>query len=155
MSAKRKNAWYGVRTLYRLTAKGRPKSRDKYYDRDSTLVEDRIVLFQANRFDDALAQGEKEARSYCRRTRFVNIYGQQVRMRYLDACDAFEIFDKKIAAGSEVYSSTELVGASVRDSALIASHFREDASARGPRRHKFIDGNILRDIFAAGYQPSE
>jgi Domain of unknown function (DUF4288) len=83
VGAKSKKAWYGVRTLYRLAAEGAPKSRGGRYDPESTLIEDRIVVFQATTFDNAVAQAIKEARSYCKRTRFVNIYGQEVRMRFL------------------------------------------------------------------------
>ena len=38
------------------------------------------MIFQAISFDDAIAQAIKEARSYSRQTRFVNMYGQSVRM---------------------------------------------------------------------------
>ncbi len=85
MSNKPKKTWYGVRTLYRITAKGKPKSRDEHYDSDATLVEDRIVLIQAVSFHDAIKQGTKDARSYCRRTKVVNIYGQKVVTRFLGA----------------------------------------------------------------------
>jgi hypothetical protein len=112
------------------------------------LVEDRIVLFQASGFDDAITQGEKEARSYIKETKFVNIYGQPVQLRYLGACDTYQISDKKIAAGSEVYSLTELVGSSVSDSAVVTRHLGEDSSARGPKRHKFVAGDILRKVLA-------
>ena len=53
-----------MRTLYRVTAEGIPKSRDRHFDPDSTLVEDRVVLFQATSFDDAIALGVKEAQAY-------------------------------------------------------------------------------------------
>ena len=136
-------------TLYRLGAKDKPKSRDRHFDSKSTLVEDRVVLFQAIGFDDAIAQGIKEARSYCRRVRFVNIYGQKVRMQFLDACDAFILFDRKLAAGSEVYSRTELVRASVSDSAIIRRRIGLKTSEAKKARYKFMDGRILRKALAA------
>jgi hypothetical protein len=91
VNTKPKKAWYGVRTLYRVSAEGKPKLRDRYFDPESTLIEDRIVLFQAIGFDGAIAQGIKEARSYCRQVRSQNVYGQKRRMRLLDACDAFDL----------------------------------------------------------------
>jgi len=148
MAIVRAKVWYGVRTLYRLTARGKPEWRHKYFDARSTLVEDRIVLFRASSFGDAIAQAEKEARVHCRQNRFENIYGQTVRMRYLGAYDAFELFDKKILAGSEVYSSMELVPSAVRDSKVVTMHIRQDRSARTPRRWKFIDGKILNEARA-------
>jgi Domain of unknown function (DUF4288) len=148
VGAKSKKAWYGVRTLYRLAAKGKPKSRDRHFDPESTLVEDRIVIFQAISFDDAIAQAIKEARFYSRQTRFVNMYGQKVRMQFLDAFDAFKIFDRKPAAGSEVYSSTELVRAAVSDSAVIKRRMGPLATGATEVRYKFIDGRILRKALA-------
>jgi hypothetical protein len=79
VGTKPKQAWYGVRTLYRVTAEGRPKSRDKHFDREATLIEARVVLFRAAGFDDAIAQATKEARAYCRQVKFKNAYGQRFR----------------------------------------------------------------------------
>ena len=56
----------------------------------STLIEDRVVLFQATDFDDAIKQAKTEARRYRKATRFVNIYGQSVRLKFLSATDAFQ-----------------------------------------------------------------
>jgi hypothetical protein len=143
VSTKPRKAWYGARTLYRVVAEGAPRSRDRHFDPESTLVEDRVVLFQAISLDEALAQGIKEARSYSRQTRFVNPYGQKVRMRFLGACDAFEIVEGKPTAGFEVYSSTDLIRASVPDSTIIERRM-------GPRawtqeaRYKFVNARILR-----------
>ena len=107
-----------------------------------------MVLFQATSFDDAIAQGIEEARSYCSQIRVVNLYGQRVRTRFLDACDAFKIFDGKPAAGLEVYSGTELVRASVSDSAVIRRRMGPKGHASMEARYKFIDGRILREALA-------
>ena len=126
-----------MRTLYRLAAEGTPKSRDRHFDPESTLIEDRVVLFQAIDFDDAIAQGIKEGRSYCRQTKFVNLYGQKVRMRFLDACDAFKIFEGKPAAGIEAYSSTELAPASVSDRAVVKRRMGPKDFGARETRYKF------------------
>jgi hypothetical protein len=68
-------SWYGVRTLFRLVATGKPKWVDRYFDPASTLVEDRIVLFQAADSDDAIRQAKAEAQRYCKATRYADIYG--------------------------------------------------------------------------------
>jgi hypothetical protein len=153
MGVQRRKAWFGVRTLYRLTVKGTPKWRHKYYDPRSTLVEDRVVLFRSSGFDDAIEQAQNEARAYSKQNRFENIYGQTVRMRYLDVCDAFELVDRKISDGSEVYSSTELVPATTRDSKVVTMHIRADRSGRTPRRWKFMDGKILGKALGALRDP--
>src|SRR5580658_10992429 len=77
MPAKDALDWYGTRTLFRLVATGKRNGPTKYYDANSTLVEDRIVLFRAKSFKDAIRQAEAEAKHYCKTTRFDNIYGQR------------------------------------------------------------------------------
>jgi hypothetical protein len=146
-----KKTWYGVRTLYRVTAEGEPKSPGKHFDPESTLIEDRVVLFQASGFDDAIAQATKEARSYCKQVRFVNPYGQKVRMRFLDAYDAYEISefpDSDPGAGSEVYSLTELVRASVPDVAIVKKRLGGLASKETEARYKFVNAGVMRKALA-------
>jgi hypothetical protein len=152
--------WYGVRTLYRVTAKGKPKLRDKHFDPESTLIEDRVVLFQATSSGDAVAQATREARTYSRQIKFVNPYGQKVQMRLLDACDAYEISEmpaRKPGAGSEVYSLTELVRASVSDSAVVKKRMGGQASLGTVARWKFVNARIAREALAlmASDSPAE
>jgi Domain of unknown function (DUF4288) len=129
--ARKKTGWYGVRTLVRLIATGRPKKTDKHFDPMTTLVEDRVVLFRADSFDSAIEKAEKEAQQYCRRTRFTNIYGQSVRMKFLRMVDAFSMLDHEPVVGSEVYSSTTLVARSVSDAKLIAQRYGDDEEPTG------------------------
>ena len=146
-----KKAWYGVRTLYRVTAEGKPKSRGGNFDPEATLIEDRIVLFQATSDDDAITQAIKEARSYCRQYGYVNPYGQRVLTRFLDACDAYQISEmaaRRPGAGSEVYSVTELVRASVPDSAVRKRRMGKQASRSQEARLKFASVRILRQVLA-------
>lgn len=146
-----KKTWYGVRTLYRVIAEGEPKTRDKHFDPESTLIEDRVVLFQATSFDNAIKQAIKEARSYCKGIRYVNPYGQKVRMRFLDAHDAYQVSetpDRKPGAGSEVYSLTELVRASASDSVVIKKRLGGQASLGTWRRYKFMSARIIREALA-------
>ena len=78
--------------------------------------------------------------------KFNNAYGQKVRMRFLNACDAYEISemtDGPPAAGWEVYSSTELVGQTVSDSTLIRRRMGAKDSPVVEVRYKFMDGLIL------------
>ena len=123
VARKRSGSWYGVRTLIRLIATGKPKRRDQHFDPDSTLVEDRVVLLRASSFKDAIQQAEKEARQYCRRTHFSNIYGQRVRLKYLGAVDAFSLSDHEPSPGCEVYSSMAIVPRSISDSKVIEERF--------------------------------
>jgi hypothetical protein len=154
VAAKRKQ-WYGARTLFRLVASGTPKRRDKHFDRASTLVEDRVVLFKAYSFEDAIEQAEAEALEYCRRTRYTNIYGQPVRLNFLGATDAFSILDQKPSAGCEVYSLTALIPGSVPDSRVVAERLGKTNKGGMEARHKFIDGRILsKALKATGKEPT-
>lgn len=137
-------SWYGVRTLFRLVAVGKPKWTDRYFDPASTLVEDRVVLFQATNFDDAIRQAEAEAKRYCRATRYQNVYGQRVRLKFLAATDAFSMHSVPGAA-SEVYSTTAIVPNSVRDSRVVTIWWGKRERHAWQARNKFIHGKILTE----------
>lgn len=152
VAAKSKLAWYGVRTLFRFVATGKPKAIDGHFDPMSTLVEDRVVIFKADSFDSAIKQAEREAMDYCNRNRFVNIYGQSVRLKFLHAVDAYALPDDELSAGCEVYSSTAISPRSVSNTELVAERFGK-VEGRSPNRYKFMDGGILRDALAATGAP--
>ena len=130
--------WYGVKTLYRSSALGPPSSTDAAYDSKATLVEERIVLFQARGFKEAIRSAEKEARAYARGSH-INPYGQRVTMRYLGVCDAYHLFYPP-AAGAEVFSTSEVVGSAVSSKAIIERRMGAVETAReAKRRRKFLD----------------
>jgi len=147
VAGKGKLVWYGVRTLFRVVAAGKPKSPDKYFDPNSTLLEDRVVLFQARDFDDAIRQAEKEAKDYSRTIKFVNVYGQPVRMRFLGAIDAYQIFDHPVTSGCEVYSSTTIIPRAGSDSRVVKERFGEKEK-RWQARKKFADARVLAEALA-------
>jgi Domain of unknown function (DUF4288) len=148
VARKRTSCWYGVRTLIRLIATGKPTRRDEHFDPDSTMVEDRVVLFKAQSLEHAIEQAENEARRYCQAIEFKNMYGQRVRLKYIGAVDAFSMLDNEPSPGCEVYSSTSLVPKSISDSRLTNERFgaRPDRAARS--RFKFLDAVILSDAFS-------
>jgi hypothetical protein len=145
VTRKLSGALYGVRTLVRLVATGQPKVRDRYFDPESTLLEDRVVLIRASSFESAIQQAENEVREYCRKTRFTNIYGQRVRLKYLGAVDAFWLFDDEPSPGCEVYSSTVIVPRSISDSKLVNERFGKRTRQRARSRYKFVDAEILTE----------
>ncbi len=98
--------WYAVKSLYRTVARGKPMRRDGYRA-NAAIIEERVVLFAARSFDEAIRKAEKEAREYAALT-YRNVYGQRVIKKYLDVCDAFHLFEPP-ASGREVYSRTEVV----------------------------------------------
>lgn len=108
---------YFVQSAYRREAMGRPSDVDGNFDPTVTLVEVRIVMFAAADERDALRQATREARAYARET-YLNAYGQRVKIRFLGALSAYELFEP-LAPGIEVYSTTEVVSSSVTDDELI------------------------------------
>ncbi|MCX6628631.1 MAG: DUF4288 domain-containing protein [Candidatus Solibacter sp.] len=148
MAKKRKLSWYGVRTLFRFVAVGKPKVTDRHFDATSTLVEDRVVLFRADTFDSAIKHAEAEAREYCNRTRYVNIYGQSVQLKSLGVANAYSLYEDEPSAGCEVYSATTIVPRIVSDVRVVAERFGK-ADGGGPKRYKFMDGEILKTALTA------
>ena len=129
-----KATWYGVKTLFRIVAVGRPVTRDDAYDARVSLVEERVVLFKARSFSAAIRAAEREARRYAR-YRYVNPYGQSVVTRYLRACDAFELFDPP-GAGTEVFSSTEVISRRVSDRTVVNRRFGSIVNERADRQRR-------------------
>lgn len=53
--------WFSVKTVYMVSVHGRPKGRDEFYDAENALAEERVVLFRARNYDEALAKAEADA----------------------------------------------------------------------------------------------
>ncbi len=135
--------WYGVKTLTRWEAIGKPKSIDENFDEDVTLVEERIVLIKARSFDEAIKKGEKEAKNNL--SEYKNFYCQEVKQRYLEVCDAFELFDEPNENGVEVFSSTEIVSEKIKDSTLIEGKFGKVESLEAKKkRRKFWNSELTK-----------
>jgi hypothetical protein len=130
---------FGVKTVYRTQATGRPRSKDNRFDPTIDLVEERIVLFRTRSHQEAIRKAEAEARKYATFTRWRNPYGQQLRQRYLGACDSYELFDNPGAA-VEVYSKTYLVAQSVSDHQILAQFLGPaEPKELTARRINFLD----------------
>lgn len=127
-------SWYGVKTIFRTEARGKPQAVDSAYEPDATLIEERIVLFRARSYDEAIRKAEKEAREYASLDR-INPYGQKVVTRYLKACDAFIIYDS-LGAGAEVYSATEVIGKQVSDKEILDCKLGKEGRVK---RKKFLN----------------
>ena len=127
--------WYAVKTLYRTSARGRPVRRDAAFDPNAALIEERVLLVRARSFDEAIRKGEDEAREYARRPTYRNPYGQRVTTKYLEVCDAFNLFDEP-ANRREVYSRTEIVRADQSTDAEVKKVFGPDEPDGGDRRRR-------------------
>ena len=129
-------SWFGVKTLHRVEAVGRPVARDIHFDPSLTLVEERVVLVRARNHADAIRKAEREARRYAAFLTWRNPYGQRLKQRYLGACNSFELFDPP-RGGTEVYSDTFLAEKSVPDRKLIANRvvLAESKTIKAKRRN--------------------
>lgn len=135
--------WFGVKTLTRREAIGKPKSIDENFDEDVTLIEERIVLIKARSFDEAIKKGEKEAKSNL--SEYKNFYGQKIKQRYLEVCDAFELFDEPNENGIEIFSSTEIISDKIKDSTLIENKFGKIESLQAKKkRRKFWNSELSK-----------
>jgi hypothetical protein len=79
--------WFSAKTIYKhhRVEAGTPK----------VVFEERVVLFQAASFDDAIARAETEAREYC---------GSSGETVYLEFVDVYHLFDASIGHRTEIYS---------------------------------------------------
>jgi hypothetical protein len=132
--------WYGAKTLYRARAYGGAIATDRYHDPQASLVEERVVLFRARSFDDAIEKAEKEAATYVKDTH-VNPYGQTVRVRYLGDVNVYELFDAP-GAGVEVYSRTEFVPARESDATVRARLLRRESKTQSKRRINILNSEF-------------
>jgi len=105
--------WYAVKSVFRtdVTAVGAAAPR-------LSSFEERVVLFRATSFDEALHRAEEEAQRYAEENRWPNEHGEEVRTRYLDALDAFSLSDN-LDDGAELYSKILFVDPSTTDSHVV------------------------------------
>ena len=59
------------------------------------MYEERIVVFKADNFEEAIALGEAEAREYA---------GEDGTIHYTGFISAYHLFELELASGAEVYS---------------------------------------------------
>jgi hypothetical protein len=148
--------WYGVRSLYRITAVGRPKASDDSFDSGAALVEERVVLIRARNGPEALEKAKAEGRAYARSFRSTNVDGQKVRARMLRDFDAFEMFEVP-GAGAEVFSTTEDVDAAEPDDRIVRRVFGLVSSPTDEvpwNRFKFMSRDVVQVLLAKAEEAS-
>lgn len=105
-----KKKWFGIKTLYLIYEKAKGRNVP-------VAGEERITLFKAANFDEAIRLAEIEAKKYAAGT-FENASDNQIQIRYLNACDAFELFDSNITQGTEAYSHMSAVSPKITKAEL-------------------------------------
>lgn len=101
-----KKSWFAVKTLYYQEAKGRAKSKDKYFLKSSVTLEERIVIFFTDGPQKAIKLAEKDARKYAKRV-YENPYGEIIHTIYSGYYDAIELFDPP-GHGIEIFGIIDL-----------------------------------------------
>ena len=79
--------WYSVKCVFQ---------HDNLAQREGEVMyEERIVVFKADNFEEAIALGEAEAREYA---------GEDGTIHYTGFISAYHLFELELASGAEVYS---------------------------------------------------
>jgi hypothetical protein len=98
--------WYAVRSVLR-------------HSHDQRLYEERITLWQAPSFDDAVSRAESESSEY----------GAMVGSESLGLSQAFEIAEDQVREGTEVFSL-------IRESELSPSDYLDTFFDTGTERQR-------------------
>lgn len=107
-------AWYSVRCVFQHES--RPDMTLK------NLFEERITIWKASSFDEAVAMAERESQSYAKDT----------DCRYVVLAQAFELFSGSIRSGAEVFSL-------MRESNYSAKKYLDAFFDTGKERQERVD----------------
>ena len=132
--------------LLRKEAAGPVQGRDRDYDADGVLVEERIVVVRA--------QNSKAAANRVRKIiakeqiRFRNTYGQTVRSRLLKGWRSYELYDPP-TDGAEVFSDTHRFGKATSDAEITRMLIVAELSEAAQRKRKrFIAADLAKGLEA-------
>jgi uncharacterized protein DUF4288 len=134
--------WYGVRTVFRSRAQGKPDRYDPSYDPKATLVEERVVVVKGRSVREALGKARAEARTYVRGSH-LNPYGQRVRASYLGVADVSPLYVDPQPPG-EVFWSTYVVPSNITDAQLIRRLTPPSVPNEDVVRRKFLNREFGR-----------
>lgn len=139
--------WFAIKTLYKITALGKPKKKDTFYDDSKVLVEERTVLFKAKNEEEAMEKAVKEASEYADSVECKNAYDQKVTATLLKGLDMFELFDKP-ENGVEVFNDTQIMNKKMTDDQLIEARFSQEESEEDFKaRKRFVKKELAEVIY--------
>ncbi|WPU65121.1 DUF4288 domain-containing protein [Peredibacter starrii] len=139
-TVKNKSKFYCGKSLYWIEARGKSKVKQKP-DSKYALLEERIILIKAKNFNEAIKKARKEAKDY--EGNYINPYGQQVRIEFLECIEVFELFESP-ADLVEVFSANFLVDQKISKKEMLNSHYGKSISETTERkiRSKFLNGEF-------------
>ncbi len=97
--------WFSVKVFYECKISGNPSSDkiDQDYGSDGhNTFEESILLIKAPSEEEAYLIGEKEAIK--NEVEYLNQYDQTVQWKFIELIDCFNLSDKKLETGTELYS---------------------------------------------------
>jgi hypothetical protein len=133
--------WFGVKLLVRTVAVGRVRGRDDDYDREGTLVEERVLIVRARDGRDAFFRARRRVLKDV--VNYRNVYGQAVRNKILSGYEAYALYDPPFDGG-EVFSRTIRVPRTVRDQKIVGRLIDGQLSETNQRkRRRFIAADLI------------
>jgi hypothetical protein len=135
--------WFAFKSFYLTEAKGRPNKTDVFYEKDSVLVSQRIVLVKARNNAEAFRKGVQEAKSFALKKTGKNYYAQNISTRVLKQCRLNEVEQQFNFGGEVTCVSKKVMKASV--DAFVATQLG-DPSPAGFAHIKFLDNDTLFDL---------
>ncbi|PEL07600.1 DUF4288 domain-containing protein [Bacillus sp. AFS017336] len=116
--------WFAVKVLYECKISGNPTPEKINYEIDDlNTFEETILLIKAPTVEQAYLIGEKEALK--NETEYLNQFGETVEWKFIEILDCFELFDKKLQTGTELYSRFIRVPKDLSKEELIFQYYPE------------------------------
>ncbi|PEJ60139.1 S-ribosylhomocysteinase [Bacillus sp. AFS002410] len=116
--------WFAVKVIYECKISGNPSPEKINYEIDDlNTFEETILLIKAPSEEQAYLIGEKEALK--NETDYLNQFGETVEWKFIEILDCFELFDKKLQTGTELYSRFIRVPKDLSKDDLIFQYYPE------------------------------
>jgi hypothetical protein len=96
--------WYAVKLLFESVHSGNPllDKVDEHYLANEKLFEESIILVNAIAMEQAYQIAEDLARKS--EHEYSNVYGELVKWKFISILHVFELDDKELKTGTEIYS---------------------------------------------------
>ncbi len=117
--------WYAVKVLYESVVSGNPSPEkvDEDYYEEFDMYEESIMLIKAKSFDHAFSIAEsiaiKSEHSY------KNMYDEDVKKRFIEIIDCYNLIDDNIKSGTEIYSRFLNVPTGIPTKKIISHYYPE------------------------------
>lgn len=117
--------WYAVKVLYECIISGESSQEpiDIASSRDHKTYEETLFLIEASSEEQAYALGEKEAIK--QEVDYLNEYGEKVEQKFVETIDCFNLFDRQLQTGTELYSRFFYVPDTISTEDVISHYYPE------------------------------